>query len=67
MKRTRLLLVGAMLTLLAVTSWTPASARSCLTMCLQSYYTCISSCRNNGTCRTICGDALTICEQGCSS
>jgi hypothetical protein len=66
MKRTRLFLLGAMLVLISMVSWTQVEATTCQVSCMLAYDQCVSGCHGLGTCRTICGEALTICENNCA-
>jgi hypothetical protein len=65
MKRTRLLLLGTMLTLVSMVSWSRVEAVTCQETCLLNESTCFSNCHGLGTCRTICGEVYTQCLAAC--
>jgi hypothetical protein len=65
MKRTRLLLLGAMLMLVSLVSWTKVEALTCIGVCLNSFESCSVACHNNGTCHDYCEDGLQLCEANC--
>jgi hypothetical protein len=70
MKRTRLLLLGAMLTLLAAASWIPVSAQTCQQVCLSSDNRCLTACNPDTNpsyraCRDMCQLGFTECNARC--
>lgn len=72
MKPTRLLLLGAMLTLLAATSRIPALAETCQKKCIDSDNQCISGCNPDGNpnfqkCHLMCQEAFSLCLSRCTT
>jgi hypothetical protein len=66
MKRTRVLLLSLMATLLSLTALTHANATSlCVTICQEEYSNCVTNCDGNASCDATCLRAEIRCEIAC--
>ncbi len=70
MKKSRLMLLGILFSLLALTGMSRANAVPCIVCecdngCASVENNCLAGCKGNGTCETNCEKEYATCQEAC--